>query len=207
MNRHKTRITSRFVAIFLACALTLPNPVFALRGQQQEDPSQLAGLEEALKDPAKALRRLAQLVTPAASQTNNRTSFPNGSPGQPYAIERTGLEEQFRTELANQMKASDVLFVDEMTKWAASFGKTQSELFDAMRELGPTLREGKGWRSFLEVVTEEGHSTGQVKVFHAIHRDGDWHRGAAVLFITPDGRFVLQRRDDGRRDLSAGGHV
>ncbi len=82
----------RIIAFLLTLTLCLPNSALALRGQQQEDPSQLAGLEEALKDPAKVLRRLAQLITLAPSQTTE-TSFPNVRSEQPYAIERAGMEE------------------------------------------------------------------------------------------------------------------
>ncbi len=121
----------------------------------------------------------------------------------------TGLEEIFRDQLAQKMRESDELSLSGLTQWAASLGKNREELLAAMREIGPTLIEpnGKTWHSFFEVVTEEGNPTGRLKAFSAIHRDGDWHRGTAVLFVTPEEKFVLQQRNDGRRDLSVGGHA
>jgi len=93
MNRHKTRIASRLAALSLACALTLPNPAFALRGQQQEDPSQRAGLEEALKDPSKTLRQLTQRATPIPPEPAG-LSLPDNRLRQPDAMRDAGLEEQ-----------------------------------------------------------------------------------------------------------------
>ncbi len=49
----------QFLTLFLCLSLSLPSQALALRNQQQEDSSQLTGLEEALKDPGKALYRLA----------------------------------------------------------------------------------------------------------------------------------------------------
>lgn len=89
----KTTSTPRIVAFLLVLTLCLPNSAFALRGQQQEDPSQLTGLEEAFKDPAKAIHRLAQLVAPSPSQEINPNLLPAVTSGSLEGTERTGLEE------------------------------------------------------------------------------------------------------------------
>lgn len=56
-------------------------------------------------------------------------------------------------------------------------------------------------------VDPRGEETDFIKVFWAIKRDGDWHDGSAVLFLTPDGNLILQRQaKDGLLYLSAAGH-
>ena len=69
MNGPWVKFGARSLALFLSLILGLSGPALALRNQQQEDPSQLSGLEEALKDPARAVRRLAPLVASPASRT------------------------------------------------------------------------------------------------------------------------------------------
>ncbi len=92
--------TPRVLAFLLTLAVGLPAPVFALRGQQQEDPSQLAGLEEVLKDPEKALRQLTQLVTTPAPPATPLTTA--GTP----AASRAGLEESWIPSRVLQISAS-----------------------------------------------------------------------------------------------------
>ncbi len=79
----RTSFTPRTVVLFVALTLSLPPPVFALRTSQPEHESQLTGLEEALKDPDKALRQLVQLIT---------APVPAPIPAVPETG-RTGLEE------------------------------------------------------------------------------------------------------------------
>ncbi len=97
MNRQSVKGFTRFLALFLSIALTLPNPAFALRNQQQEDPSQLTGLEEALKalnsdNPAAALQvikeHIAQAVTPQVPQP---------------PLSAAGLEEATSEEFLNRL--------------------------------------------------------------------------------------------------------
>jgi isopentenyldiphosphate isomerase len=66
---------------------------------------------------------------------------------------------------------------------------------------------------FVDILTADGAPTGITKTKAEVHRDGDWHRAAHVWIITPDGRFLLQRRSlrkenyPGLWDVSAAGHL
>lgn len=65
----------------------------------------------------------------------------------------------------------------------------------------------------IDVLTPDGVPTGQRKPKAEIHRDGDWHRAAHVWIVSPDGRFLIQRRsprkenNPGLWDVSAAGHL
>lgn len=87
------RFGARSLALFLSLSFGLSESALALRNQQQEDPTQLAGLEEALKDPAKAIRQLAQLVTPAPSQKTSPNLLPGITSENLEGAGRAGLEE------------------------------------------------------------------------------------------------------------------
>ncbi len=130
---------------------------------------------------------------------------------------KSGLEEKlhaeqgnpFRTELSHLMQTNDILQIAQLNELAGRFHKTEAELFATMREIGPTiLTPGteKEWRSFFEIVDENGRPTGTVGAYPKLHRDGDWHKGITVLLITTDKRIVLQKRKNGLWDVSAGGH-
>ena len=87
-------------------------------------------------------------------------------------------------------------------------------------DVGARRRPG-GWQGgvppppveLIDVLTSEGAPAGITKPKADVHRDGDWHRAAHVWIVTPDGRFLLQRRSlckenyPGLWDVSAAGHL
>lgn len=65
----------------------------------------------------------------------------------------------------------------------------------------------------IDVLDASGDFTGRVKLKSDVHRDGDWHRSVHVWIVTPDGRFLLQKRAATKQshpnlwDISAAGHI
>jgi len=63
------------------------------------------------------------------------------------------------------------------------------------------------------VLAPDGRPTGERKTKADIHRDGDWHRAAHVWIVSPNKRFLIQRRsprkenNPGLWDVSAAGHL
>jgi len=66
---------------------------------------------------------------------------------------------------------------------------------------------------YLDVLDENGNSTGTKKLRSEVHRDGDWHRAVHVWIITPKGDLIIQKRSRNKDshanmwDISSAGHV
>ena len=47
---------------------------------------------------------------------------------------------------------------------------------------------------FLDVLDENGNSTGRTKLKQQVHSDGDWHRAAHVWIVNSKGQLLIQKR-------------
>lgn len=128
--------------LFLSLSIGLSNSALALRNQQQEDPSQLAGLEEALKDPAKAIHRLTQLVAPTPSQKATPILFPGVTSG---SLEGTvaGLEEGVASAVREAIESGKIAVSQGRNitgqHLAPPLRKVRQEVLDRNREAQDVL--------------------------------------------------------------------
>lgn len=65
----------------------------------------------------------------------------------------------------------------------------------------------------IDVLDENGVKTGRVATRDEVHREGLWHRIAAIMVVDKENRILLQQRSDdkltnpGKWDIAAAGHV
>lgn len=117
-------LAPRVLAWLVVFSLIVPRPALALREQAtpEKDPKTLAGLEEALKDPDKALRQLTQLVTSPRSHSD-----PAVPPVVVPATSLTGLEEvPDLSRIMPQIRAGDPGLDPDLLEWIASLGQSIS---------------------------------------------------------------------------------
>jgi isopentenyldiphosphate isomerase len=102
------------------------------------------------------------------------------------------------------------LTLDEarQTQWV----QTNRMLFESMYQEAKYLR-GDFERSYLDIYDETGKTMIGTESYDTIHRQGFWHRGVHVFILTPDGKFVIQKRGPDVQtkpnmlESSAGGHI
>ncbi len=102
------------------------------------------------------------------------------------------------------------LSLDEarQTQWV----QTNRMLFESMYQEAKYLR-GDFERSYLDIYDETGTTMIGTESYDTIHRQGLWHKGVHVFILTPDGKFVIQKRGPDVQtkpnilESSAGGHI
>ncbi len=107
MTRRKTRIVPRLLAVALACALAVPNPIFALRDPEtlEKKPVVLSGLEEALRGDPKQLLKLASATSNPSPILATPAAIPTVAP----AISAAGMEEDPHFRRLNSVELDSIL--------------------------------------------------------------------------------------------------
>lgn len=65
---------------------------------------------------------------------------------------------------------------------------------------------------YIDILDEDGISTGEIKERNAVHKDGDWHKVIQIFIVNGD-KILLQQRaltkksDPGKWCASASGHI
>lgn len=115
-----------------------------------------------------------------------------------------------RRELVDFMMGQEVFSVQELRDFAGRLGLAVSQLYASINELVDQRRfrhaDGR-WATFVPLYNSDGTAKGQVKEYWARKRDGDMFKSGAVFLLTPEGKLVLQIRDNGQLDISALGAV
>jgi len=66
---------------------------------------------------------------------------------------------------------------------------------------------------YFDLLTSEGHPTGEVKERALVHRDGDWHQTVHIWVVNERSEILLQLRSPNKDsrpnmwDVSVGGHI
>ncbi len=102
------------------------------------------------------------------------------------------------------------LTIDEarQTQWV----QNNRALFESIYQEAKYLR-GDFERSYLDVYDESGTTVVGTETYDTVHRQGLWHKGVHVFILTPEGKFVIQKRGPevnlkpNMLESSAGGHI
>ncbi len=85
-------------------------------------------------------------------------------------------------------------------------------MFESLYQEAKYVR-GDFERSYLDVYDQTGVKIIDTKTYDEVHRQGLWHKGVHVWVLTPDGKFIIQKRGPYVQtkpnilEASAGGHV
>ena len=68
-------------------------------------------------------------------------------------------------------------------------------------------------KEYFDILDANGNMTGEVKLRHDVHRDGDWHKAVHIWIFNKSGEVLLQRRSPNKDsypnmlDISCAGHL
>jgi 8-oxo-dGTP pyrophosphatase MutT (NUDIX family) len=139
-------------------------------------------------------------------------TVPNSPPDYLYPAPKAYL--QFYIANAENMDLENKnglwLELDEARK--IQWVQNNRALFESMYQEAKYLR-GDFERSYLDVYDETGKTAIGTESYDTVHRQGLWHRGVHVFILTPEGKFVIQKRGPEVQlkpnllEASAGGHI